>query len=180
MTALVIVLAAFVAVTLGLHLASAGLTARRYMNPAPARSIPGRPLVSLIRPVCGLDRFDEETLGSSFRLSWRDLEVIFCAAHESDPAVPLVRRLIAENPRVNAQLLIGESGLSGNPKLNNLEKGWRVSRGAFVAMTNSNLLLPVDYIERLLWSGGLIPDWCPARRSASAARIWAARSNAPS
>lgn len=150
MTALVIVLAAFVAVTLGLHLASAGLTARRYMNPAPARSIPGRPLVSLIRPVCGLDRFDEETLGSSFRLSWRDLEVIFCAAHESDPAVPLVRRLIAENPRVNAQLLIGESGLSGNPKLNNLEKGWRVSRGAFVAMTDSNLLLPVDYIERLL------------------------------
>ncbi len=154
-------LAAFAALALALHLASAGLSAWRYLRPeaGPGGIAPeamGMPFVSLIRPVCGLDRHDAETLGSSFALRYPAHEILFCAARADDPAVTLLRRLIAAHPEVNARLLIGEDRISTNPKLNNLQKGWQASRGNFVAMVDSNLLLPPDYLERLLaaWTPG--------------------------
>lgn len=134
---------------MGLHLASVWVVARRLRAPVPDRPAEA-PFVTLLRPVCGLDRFDPETLGSSFLLDYPDYEVIFCAATADDPAVPVLRHLIARHPQVRATLLIGEERVSGNPKLNNLQKGWAASRGAWVAMADANLLLPPDYLWRLV------------------------------
>ncbi|SOC16126.1 ceramide glucosyltransferase [Rhodobacter sp. JA431] len=140
----------FAVLALGLHLASAVLTMLRYRKPSP-RNVPAdAPLITLLRPVCGLDNHDEETLGSTFHLSYPNLEIIFCAAREEDPAVALLQKLIAQHPQVNARVMVGEDRITANPKLNNLEKGWQAARGDFVAMTDSNLLLPTDYIEQLL------------------------------
>ena len=41
--------------------------------------------------------------------------------------VPVVRKLIAEHPRVPARLLVGDDRISTNPKLNNCVKGWRAA-----------------------------------------------------
>lgn len=134
---------------LALHLGSAGLVAWRYLV-ADRRQPAERPFVSIVRPVCGLDRYDEETLRSTFTLDWPDYEILFCAAREDDSAVPLVRRLIAEFPARRARLLIGEDRISGNPKLNNVAKGWHESRGEIVAMVDSNVLLPADYLSQIM------------------------------
>lgn len=150
MSLLPVLLAAFVMLALGLHLASAALTLWRYLRPAPQPGLTARPFITLLRPVCGLDRFDAETLGSSFALTYPAHEIIFCAAREDDPAVPVLRQLIAAHPDRAATLLIGEDRITSNPKLNNLEKGWRAAKGTFVAMTDANLLLPPDYLEQLL------------------------------
>ncbi len=64
--------------------------------PAPADA----PGVTLVRPVCGIDNFCEETLGSSFRLDYPIYEVIFCCARANDPVVPVVEKLIAAHPDV--------------------------------------------------------------------------------
>ncbi|EIE53143.1 ceramide glucosyltransferase [Citreicella sp. 357] len=135
---------------LGIHLATAALAAWRYCDATPVRAAPDSPFVSLVRPVCGLDAFDEETLESSFQQDYPRYEVIFCAARESDAAVPLVRRIIARNPQVASCLLIGDTAISGNPKLNNLHKGYGAARGGWLAMTDSNLLLPRDYLATLV------------------------------
>src|SRR4249920_1537836 len=73
------------------------------------RAVPSRvplaqhpPAVSLIRPVCGLENFGEETLGSAFRLDYPNYEIIFCVEHANDAVVPLVNRLIAAHPDVRA------------------------------------------------------------------------------
>src|SRR5687767_7567488 len=72
-----------------------------------AVSTPARtPLVTLIRPVRGLENHLEAALRSSFRLNYANLELLFCVEEESDPVVPLVRRLIAEHPKINARLLV--------------------------------------------------------------------------
>ncbi|MEO1952356.1 MAG: ceramide glucosyltransferase, partial [Thioclava sp.] len=49
------------------------------------------PFIALMRPVCGVDPFDAETLGSSFNLDYPNYEVIFCAPSGRDPACALVR-----------------------------------------------------------------------------------------
>ena len=106
--------------------------------------------VSVIRPVCGLENFCEETLGSCFALDYPRYEIIFCVASAKDPAVRLVERLIAAHPDAPARLLIGDERISHNPKLNNLFKGWQAAAHDWIVIADSNVLMPRDYIQRLL------------------------------
>ncbi|MCW5714711.1 MAG: glycosyltransferase [Bauldia sp.] len=108
------------------------------------------PSVTLLRPVCGLENFLEDALRTSFTLSYRRLELIFCIDDEDDKAIPLVRSLIAEYPQVNARLLVGRDRIGANPKINNLVKGYRASTSDFVILSDSNALLPIDFVETLL------------------------------
>jgi len=114
------------------------------------RSIGAEAGVSIVRPVCGIENFGEETLRSGLELDYPNYEIIFCAAAANDPVVPLVQRLIADYPDVPARLLIGNDPISDNPKLNNVCKGWRAAAHHWVLMADSNVLMPRDYIGRLL------------------------------
>jgi ceramide glucosyltransferase len=140
---------------LGLHLATVGLYLWRVQFPPAARGMIGQPAITLLRPVCGLDAFDAETLGSSFTQDYPDYEIIFCAPSAGDAAVPLVQRLMDAHPERRAQLLVGQVALTGNPKLNNLWKGWDAAAHDWVCMTDSNLLLPPDYLSTLVAAWGL-------------------------
>ncbi|SFV37142.1 ceramide glucosyltransferase [Hyphomicrobium facile] len=108
--------------------------------------------VSIIRPVCGLDHFDEMTLRSTFELPDSGYEVIFCAAREDDPAVPFVRKLIAKYPHVEARLLIGDDRPTSNPKLNNIVKGWAAARFPWIVLADNNVLMPENYLGDLFRS----------------------------
>ena len=70
--------------------------------------------------------------------------------------VPLVERLIAAHPGAAARLLVGDDRISGNPKLNNLAKGWAAARHDWIVMTDSNVELPPDYLAILFarWTPG--------------------------
>ena len=136
------------------HLMTTGLYLHRVLRSAKRSGTIGQPRISLLRPVCGSDPFDEETLRSSFRLQYPDYQVIFCAPDATDPSVPLVRRLIREHPLIEARLLIGIDPVTGNPKLNNLSKGWRGASAEWVCMADSNLLLPPDYLSRIVEAWG--------------------------
>ncbi len=105
--------------------------------------------VSIVLPVCGIENYIEDTLRSAFRLDYPRYELIFCAARPDDPAVPLVQRLMADHPWIDARLLIGDERISDNPKLNNVFKGWRETAYPFVSICDSNVLLPRDYMQRL-------------------------------
>lgn len=132
------------------HMASLALAATRMRrHKAGLAPLLDAPPVSLIRPVCGLEAFSKETLGSSFALDYPVYEIIFCAAHADDPVLPVVRRLIDANPAVPSRLLIGDDRVSPNPKLNNVVKGWDAARHDWIVMADSNVLMPRDYIQRL-------------------------------
>ena len=143
--------AGFCAVATSVNLVSiaiAGHRCRRRDSP-PATPSPAPP-VTLVRPVCGIEPFVRETLGSSFQLDYPHYEIVFCVARVDDPVVPIVRRLIGGNPQVPAQLLIGDDGISTNPKLNNILKGWAAARHRWIVIADSNVLLPPDSLQRLL------------------------------
>jgi ceramide glucosyltransferase len=106
--------------------------------------------VSLVRPVCGIENYVEETLGSAFALDYPRYEIVFCVAFAHDPVVPTVRRLMAAHPGVPARLLVGNETISDNPKLNNVYKGWRGAAHDWIALADSNVFMPPDYIQRLV------------------------------
>ena len=137
------------ATAVGSHLASIALAMGRL---ARSRRHPRRPPVagvSILRPVCGLEYRIEATLASSFLIDHPNYEVIFCVAVADDPVVPIVLRLIREHPEVPARLLVGRE-YGPNPKLANLMKAWKVARHDWIVLADSNVLIPPDYLERLL------------------------------
>jgi ceramide glucosyltransferase len=135
----------------GIHALSVALAtprcARRYgRTPAPKDA----PAVSIVQPLCGVETFSRETLRSIFALDYPHYEIIFCLASADDPIAPLVRGAIKANPERPARLLIGDDRVSGNPKLNNVIKGWKAARHDWIIIADSNVLMPDDYIQRLL------------------------------
>lgn len=142
-------LAAFAGVLLILHLLSVGLAFRACRQQPPASADIDAPMVSIVRPVCGLENHLEETLRSSFLLDYWSYEVIFCIESADDPAIALVRRLMAQHSCVPSHLLIGRDVISANPKLNNIVKGWREASAPWIVLADSNVLMPADYLQRL-------------------------------
>ena len=110
----------------------------------------GRPPVTILRPACGIENHIEETLASAFALDYADYEVLFCVAAERDPVIPLIQRLMEAHPDVPSRLLVGDDRISINPKLNNLVKGWHAAAHDWIVMTDSNVLMPPDYLDRVL------------------------------
>jgi ceramide glucosyltransferase len=128
------------------------LIARRRLRVLPVGSTPvtQTPPVTIIRPVCGVDAYEEKTLRSTFELDYPRYEILFCCAKADDPVVPLVQRLIAEHPDVKARLLIGDDRPTQNPKLNNVLKGWHSAAHEWIVLADSNVAMPRDYLQRLL------------------------------
>ena len=151
------ILAVFAAFCLGVHLISAALAARRLCAMRkPVETAVGSPPVSVVQPLCGADRFSPETLRAILSLDYPDYEVLFCAADARDSAIPLARQAMAEHPERPTRLLIGEAAINGNPKLNNLAKGWLAAKNEWIVVIDANVLPPRDYIQRLFagWREG--------------------------
>jgi len=110
------------------------------------------PPVSLVRPLCGIDNYADDTLSSTFELDFPNYEILFCVAAATDPVLPLVKRLMTANSQVPAKLLVGDERASPNPKLNNVLKGWRAAAHRWIIIADSNVLMPRDYIQRLFAS----------------------------
>ncbi len=144
------------ATSAAMHGLSVVLATRRCKRqPGPALPPPeDAPNVTIVQPLCGVETFSRETLRSIFALDYPNYEIIFCLADGDDPIAPLVRGAIAANPDRPACLLIGDDRISANPKLNNVVKGWKAARYDWVIIADSNVLMPSDYVQRLLarWS----------------------------
>lgn len=156
MTTLGWTLVGFSLLALGVHALSATLAALQLgrskgtgRSAVAAQGRAGAPRVSIVRPVCGIDDIEMETLATTFSLEG-NAEILFCASRADDPAVAYLRDMIAAHPGVDARILTGDDLATANPKLNNVAKGWRAATGDYVVMVDSNVVLPPDYVARLL------------------------------
>ncbi len=105
--------------------------------------------VTIIRPVKGLEYKLERCLETTFRGAKLHDQILFCVADADDEVIPLVNALIAQYPLMDAQLVIGDTKISGNPKLNNVASAYHLAKHDWILMVDSNVLLPRDYGDQL-------------------------------
>jgi ceramide glucosyltransferase len=154
MTAPILAAATFCIATTAIHVASIVIASLRLRRRTPAAPLSGQkfPPISLVRPLCGIDNYAADTLRSTFELDYPRCEILFCVASARDPVIPLVEALMAEHADAGAKLLIGDERVSNNPKLNNVLKGWHAAQHDWIVLADSNVLMPRDYLERLMAS----------------------------
>lgn len=108
------------------------------------------PPVTIVRPVRGIEAFSRETAVSGLELDYPRYSTIFCVADGDDPIIPLIEELIAQYGADKVRLIVGDVAVSANPKLNNCVRGWEAATTDWVILADSNVLMPKDYVQRMM------------------------------
>ena len=112
-------------------------------------SRPADSLISILKPVCGLDDELEENLLSFVSLRGIQYEVIIAVEERDDPALPIVTAMVRDHPDV-FRLVTGSGSARGvvNRKVERLIAAARVARGGILFISDSNMRVEPDDIRR--------------------------------
>lgn len=122
---------------------------RRYLvaklpPPGNARSI------SIVKPLCGRDEGLEENLRSFFAQDYPDFEVVLAVHRESDPAVEIAEKIIAEfSGKVSARLIVTGDSPIPNAKAYNLNRLVREAKHQLLVMGDSDVRVRPDLLAKL-------------------------------
>lgn len=98
------------------------------------------PHVSILKPLCGLDDELQQNIESFVALADLSYEVIFSIADEDDPALTILRSVIAKHPAAPFRVVTGNRvAIVTNPKVERLVDAARVARGEILLISDSNV-----------------------------------------
>src|SRR5215470_708694 len=97
------------------------------------------PLVSILKPLSGLEDEIEENLLSFSNLQGITHEIILSVADPDDPALDVIARIQARFSGSNFSVVIGGGGGTPNPKVERLVAAARRSRGQILFISDSNI-----------------------------------------
>lgn len=80
------------------------------------------PFVSIIAPCRGLDADLEKNLRALFHQDFPKYEIVFAADDDRDEAVPVIKKLIVENPQIIAKLIVAPKTKDSSQKVENLRE----------------------------------------------------------
>jgi ceramide glucosyltransferase len=104
------------------------------------------PPVSVLKPVCGLEMDLEENLRSFCVQDYPEFQVIFGVRDKNDPAVPVIRKVMADFPDGDLQLIIGGSVSGPNFKIGNLARMLPAARHDILVVADSDMRVGQDYL----------------------------------
>ena len=130
----------FVALAPLVYYVLATLAARRFFGRESARQLPNyTPPVSVLKPVRGVDFQSYENFASFCRQEYPDYEILFAVNDDRDPAVLVIRRIIADFPGRKIRLLVGAEHFGANRKVNKLARLAREAQNEVLVLTDGDV-----------------------------------------
>jgi ceramide glucosyltransferase len=132
------------------------------------------PPVSILRPMSGANDNTDANLCSIFEQDYPDYEVLISVHELTDPAVPVIRRVMSEHPDVRARLIVAGVSPFPNAKVWSLRALTPEAAHQTIVMADSDVRLKPNSLRRVVAElaqkdVGLVT--CPYRAS-SGPRIW--------
>ncbi|KAH7412419.1 hypothetical protein BKA64DRAFT_658831 [Cadophora sp. MPI-SDFR-AT-0126] len=130
----------------------------RYYSSKPKRAVSPTlkldhvPHITILRPVKGLEPQLYECLAATFYQTYplQKLTIYFCIGSSTDPAFPVLQRLLTDFPQFDARIFIEEEdpnltgdgatdNLGPNPKIRNMSRGYKEAKGDLVWVIDCNV-----------------------------------------
>ena len=115
------------------------------------------PGISLLKPLKGCDETSGESIRSWFTQDYGGpVQILFGVADHNDPVVPVVRQLMAEYPRCDAQLIICEGLAGANAKVAKLAQLEPLAKHDFILVSDADVRVPADFLQNIIapWRDG--------------------------
>lgn len=116
----------------------------------PKRTFDSLPPVTLLKPVCGLEKNLRENLRSACLQEYPSYQVVYSVQHSDDPAIPLLWELEREFGSERVTVAIEDVRLGLNGKVNNLAGGLRRARHDVLVISDSDVCLRPDYLRAIV------------------------------
>ncbi|HEV3121468.1 MAG TPA: ceramide glucosyltransferase [Isosphaeraceae bacterium] len=140
-----VVLGIVAAIAVGLTLFS--MVALFWVTRRPKKLADFAPPVTIYKPLKGIDDALEENLRSFFRLDYPVYQLIFGVCDQDDPAIEVVRKLLAEFPTQDAHLVAGAAPFGLNPKVENLAAMEPFRKHDTILISDSNVRVRPSYLR---------------------------------
>ncbi|HEY2118871.1 MAG TPA: bacteriohopanetetrol glucosamine biosynthesis glycosyltransferase HpnI [Candidatus Acidoferrum sp.] len=108
------------------------------------------PPVSMLKPVRGLDFDSYENFVSFCQQDYPEYEILFCVNETSDPAVPVIQKIIAEYPERRIRIFSNAPQIGSNRKVNNLVLLTREAQYEIVAQSDGDVRVGPNYLREVV------------------------------
>ncbi len=123
--------------------------ARRFFSQPTTSNPDFTPPVSVLKPVRGLDPGAYENFSSFCRQDYPNYEILFCVNDSSDPAIPVLERVIREHPEVSVRILVGAPQLGASNKVNKLCRLVKESRYDIFIISDGDIRVEPNYLREI-------------------------------
>jgi ceramide glucosyltransferase len=127
----------------------AGILARRYLAPRPARTGVSLPPITVIKPLKGEDAELFDNLASFCLQDYPCFQILFCLSPPDDPALAAVQRLKKEFPEADLEVVVSKSRIGYNPKVNNMANAYPFAKYDLLLMSDSDIRVEPDFLKRM-------------------------------
>jgi ceramide glucosyltransferase len=126
------------------------LAAIRFFGRERAKALPDfKPPISVLKPVHGVDFGTYENFASFCRQNYPDYEILFCVNELSDPAVPVIQKIMAEFPKRRIRILSGAPQLGANRKVNNLALLAKEALHEILVQSDADVRVGPNYLREI-------------------------------
>ena len=123
---------------------------RTQPNPSLSYSFLEWPAVTILKPLCGLEKNQKENLRSACLQDYPDFEVIFSVQDPDDPVIPLLREIQREFGSEKVSVVIENRQVGSNGKVNNLLGALPHAHYDMLVISDSDVYLEADYLKAII------------------------------
>ncbi len=108
------------------------------------------PLVTVLKPVCGLDIDTYENFSSFCCQDYPKYQIIFSVQDAEDPVIEIVRRIIQNFPKIDIRLVVSNHTIGSNLKVSNLANAETLAKYEILVLADSDVRVRPDYLQRIV------------------------------
>ncbi len=105
------------------------------------------PPITILKPICGIDRTAYENLASFCRQDYPSYQIIFGVQNPNDPGIGVVKQLIQDFPSVDMELVVSNRAIGQNLKVSNLANAATLAKHAILLNADSDICVDPTYLR---------------------------------